>query len=192
MNRFSLLLICLLFPIAIQAQTASYRSSARLGVDMISLDAPDAMAPRYVARLARHFRNDRLILAFEGGYARLVKANPTFNTFDPGSNRRERLTADITLLWDVLPDPRHTLRLGGGLSAWYRYDDLYQGAATIGQDSFVINRQAQHRGATGGHLAAEYEWRFNPRWGLDARVRVVTLREAGTSAILGTGINYHY
>lgn len=192
MNHFSLLLICLLLPNAIQAQTVPYRSSARLGVDIISLDAPDAVAPRYVARLARHFRNDRLVLAFEGGYARLVKSNQLFNTFDPGPNRRERLTADVTLLWDVLPDPRHTLRLGGGLSAWYRHDDLYRGAATIGQDSFVVNRQAQQRGATGGHLAAEYEWLFNTRWGLDARVRVVTLREAGTSAILGMGINYHY
>lgn len=192
MNRFILLLISLLLPNLLQAQIPPKRYSARLGLDLTSLDAPDARAPRYVARLARHVRNDRFMIAAEAGYMRVVTANYPFNAIDPGPNRRERLTADATVLVDLLPHSRHALRLGGGLSVWYRRDDIYRGAATIGQDSFAISRRLQRGVTSGWHLATEYEWQFAERWSVDARLRVANLQEAGISSALGTGISYGF
>lgn len=192
MNRSILILISLLLPNLLQAQIPPKRYSARLGLDLTSLDAPDAVAPRYVARLARYLGNDRIIIAAEAGYMRVINGNQPFNAIDPGPNRRERLTADATLLVNILPRSRHALRVGGGVSFWYRRDDIYRGAAAIGKDSFAINRRLQHGVNSGWHLATEYEWRFDERWSTDVRFRFANLQDAGISSTLGIGINYHF
>lgn len=192
MNRFVLLLTSSLVSGLLQAQIPPPRYSARLGVDLTRLDAPDDVGPRYLARLASHLRQDRLIIAAEVGYMRMTTANQPFNAIDPGPNRRERFTAELTGLVDALPNPRHALRLGGGLSAWYRRDDLYRGATTIGRDSYAIDRRIQRGLLTGWHLAAEYAWQFDERWSLDGRLRVSSFQETGASLALGTGISYHF
>lgn len=192
MNRFIFLLALLGLAHSVQAQNQMGRNSLRLGVDLTSLDAPDAVGPRYVGRLARHFRQDRLVITAEAGYMRVMTTNQPFNGVDPGNNQRERLTADITALADALPNPNHALRLGAGLSAWYRQDNIYQGATMVGRDNVAIDRRSRHQLNTGWHVAAEYEWLFLPNWGIDIRLRITDLGVAGISSALGSGIIYRF
>jgi hypothetical protein len=192
MIRFILLATSLLLSGLLRAQSPLNRYSARLGVDLTTLDGPDDVAPRYVARLVRHLHQDRIIIAAEAGYMRLTTANQLFNTIDPGPNRRERYTTELSLLVDALSNPHHALRLGGGLSAWYRRDDLYRGASTLGRDSYAIDRRIQRGLTTGWHLAVEYAWRFDERWSVDGRLRVSSLQGTGVSSALGTGLSYHF
>lgn len=63
-----------------------------------------------MGRLARHFGNDRFLVAAEAGYM----ARSTFNEVDPGPDRRERFTTDVTAFFDLLPHPHQALRLGAG------------------------------------------------------------------------------
>ncbi len=192
MNRFLFLYTALLLAGSLRAQAQMGRNSVRLGVDLTSLDAPDAVGPRYVGRFARHFRQDRLLFTAEAGYMRLATTNQPFNGVDPGDNRRTRLTADVTVLADLLPSASHALRLGGGLSAWYRRDDIYRGATRVGLDNVAIDRRSWRGVNTGWHLAAEYEWLFASDWGVDGRFRVASLGAAGISSMLGMGISHRF
>ncbi|RRB15509.1 hypothetical protein [Larkinella knui] len=196
MTRCYFLLVGLLMTASLQAQVLQNRNSIRLGVDLTSLDAPDAVGLRYVGRLAHQFRNDRFLVAAEGGYITKTTLNQPFNEVDPGPNHRERFTADATVFFDFLPHPRHALRLGAGLSAWYRRDDTYRGAAALlaptGLQGIAIDREERHELNTGGHVAVEYEWLFDPRWGVDVRLRLANLNQAGISSMLGTGISYRF
>lgn len=196
MNRYWPLLAALLLASALRAQVPTARHSVRLGVDLTSLDAPDAVSPRYVGCLGWHFANDRIVAAAEAGYLYVATLNWPFNGADPGANRRERFTTDATVLFDLLGHPRHALRLGVGLSAWYRRDDTYRGATALfsptGLAGVAIDRQKRHGLNTGGHLATEYEWRLGPRWGVDVRLRVVNLKDAGISSVLGAGVHYRH
>lgn len=191
-----MLLVGLMGATLLNAQVPKNRNSVRLGVDLTSLDAPDAVTPRYVGRLARHFGNDRFVVAAEAGYLTKTTSNYPFNEIDPGPNRRERFTTDATLFFDLLPHPRHALRLGAGVSAWYRRDDIYLGATALftpaGLQGIAIDRQKRHELNLGGHVAVEYEWLFNPRWSADVRFRLADLSKAGVSSMLGAGINYRF
>lgn len=168
----------------------------RLGIDLTSLDAPDAVGPRYVGRLARHFGNDRFVVAAEAGYMAKTTANFPFNEVDPGPDQRERFTSDATVFFDVLPHPRHALRLGAGLSAWYRREDVYRGATLVstpsGAQAIAIDRQKRHELNMGGHFAIEYEWLFNSKWSADVRFRLGDLSKAGISSMAGVGISHHF
>lgn len=196
MNRFLFLLGSLLLSGLLHAQTPIGRNSIRLGVDLTSLDAPDAVGPRYVGRLARHLGSDRLVVATEAGYLHVTSPNRLFNDVDPGPNRRERFTADVTVLFDFLRHPRHALRLGVGLSAWYRRDDTYRGARALftptGLAGIAVDRHKRHGLNTGGHVATEYEWLFVPRWGIDVRLRLADLEGAGVSSMLGAGVSHRF
>lgn len=196
MNRYLLLISGLLLSGLLHAQRPIGRNSLRLGVDLTSLDAPDAVGPRYVGRLARHLANDRIVVAAEAGYMYVTSANQPFNDIDPGSNQRKRYTTDLSILFDLLRHPRHALRLGAGVSAWYRRDDTYRGATavvtTTGLQGVTIDRQQRHGLNTGGHVATEYEWLFSRHWGVDARLRVANLDGAGISSMLGAGLSYRF
>lgn len=180
----------------LNAQIPQNRNSVRLGVDLTSLDAPDAVGPRYVGRLARHFGNDRFVVAAEAGYMNKSTANFPFNDVNPGPNQRERFTADATVFFDLLPHPRYALRLGAGLSAWYRRDDVFRGATALlspaGIPAVAIDRQKTHELNIGGHVAIEYDWLFSERWSADVRLRLANLSKAGISSTLGVGVNYHF
>lgn len=196
MNRYLLLFGSLLLSGLLHAQAPTGRNSIRLGVDLTSLDAPDAVGPRYVGRLARHFANDRIVVAAEAGYMYVTSLNQPFNDVDPGSNRRERYTTDLTLLFDLLRHPRHALRLGAGLSAWYRREDTYLGATamatTTGLQGVTIDRQQRYGLNSGGHVATEYEWLFHPHWSADVRLRLAGLGNAGISSMLGAGLGFRF
>lgn len=196
MKNYFLLLIGLLLSEFMYAQAPIARNSVRLGVDLTKLDAPDNIGPRYVGRLARHFHNDRVMVAAELGYMRVTSINQPFNDVVPEPNRRERFTADVSLFVDLMQSPRHALRVGVGLSGWYRRDDLYRGGAAQfspgGLQSVAINRQQYHTLNTGGHVATEYEWLFDPRWSVDVRLRLANFNDTGMVFMLGTGISRRF
>lgn len=196
MKHYSLLLIGLLVSGLLNAQAPISRNSVRLGVDLTTLDAPDDVGPRYVGRLAHHFLNDRVVVAAELGYMRVTSINQPFNGVVPDPDRRERFTADGSLLVDLMQHPRHALRLGVGFSAWYRRDDIYRGGSALyapnGLQAVAINRQAYHTLNTGGHVATEYEWLFDPRWSADVRLRMANFKDTGMSFMLGTGISCRF
>lgn len=196
MNHYLLLFASLLLADSLYAQVSVERNSIRLGVDLTSLDAPDDVGPRYVGRLARHYSNNRIVVAAEAGYMAITSLNQPFNGVDPGLNRRERFTADATVLVDLLPHPQHALRVGAGLSAWYRRDDTYRGATVLftptDLQGVAIDRQMRHGLNMGGHVATEYEWLFVTRWSVDIRLRLAHLSDVGKSFMLGTGISHRF
>ncbi len=196
MKQYFLLFMGLLVSGLLNAQVPVGRNSVRFGVDLTTLDGPDDIGPRYVGRLARHFRNDRILIAAELGYMRVRSMNQSFNDIVPDPNRRERFTADASLLVNVMRHPRHALRLGVGLSAWYRRDDIYRGGSALfspnGLQAVAINRQEYHSLNVGGHVATEYEWLFDPRWSADVRLRVTNFNDTGMSFMLGTGISRRF
>jgi hypothetical protein len=196
MNRSILLISSLLLSNILLAQTPYGRNSIRLGADLTSLDAPDAVSTRYVGRLARHLKNDRIVVAAEAGYLYISRLTQPFNGVDPGPNRRERFTADATVFYDVLRHPRHAFRVGVGASAWYRRDNTYRAAWLLASSGnaggIVIDRLQSHALNTGVHFATEYEWLVDPHWGIDVRLRVATLREAGINSMLGAGISRRF
>ncbi|GAB3010955.1 hypothetical protein [Spirosoma pulveris] len=196
MKHYLILFIGLLASAQLNAQALIGRNSVRLGVDLTKLDGPDDLGPRYVGRLAHHFRNDRVLVSAELGYMRITSINQPFNDVVPEPNRRERFTADVTLLADLMRHPRHALRLGVGFSAWYRRDDIYRGGAALfspnGLQAVAINRQTSQTLNTGAHVATEYEWLFDPRWSADVRLRLANLNDTGMSFMLGTGISHRF
>ena len=196
MNRYILLISSLLLSFTMQAQTPYGRNSIRLGADLTSLDAPDAVSTRYVGRLTRNFKNDRIVVAAEAGYLYVSTLTQPFNGIDPGPNRRERFTSDATVFYDFIRHPRHALRLGVGVSAWYRRDNIYRGARLLSSPNsnggVSIDRLQTHALNTGGHMATEYEWLLTPHWGIDVRLRVANLKGAGISSMLGAGISRRF
>lgn len=196
MNYYLLLFASLLLTDSLYAQAPVKRNSIRFGIDLTTLDAPDDVGLRYVGRLARHLNNDRIVVAAEAGYMTITSLNQPFNGVDPGPNRRERFTADATVLVDLLHHPQHALRVGAGLSAWYRRDDTYRGATAFltptDLQGVAIDRQMRHGLNMGGHVATEYEWQFAARWSVDIRLRMVYLNDVGKSFMLGTGISHRF
>lgn len=196
MNRYILLISSLLLSGTLLAQTPYGQNSIRLGVDLTTLDAPDAVSTRYVGRLARHLKNDRIVVAAEAGYLYVSTSTFPFNGVDPGPNRLERFTADATVFYDLLRHPRHAFRLGVGVSGWYRRDNTFRGATLLtsasGGNGIAIDRLQSHGLNTGGHFATEYEWLFHPHWGIDIRLRVADLKGAGISSMLGGGISHRF
>lgn len=182
----------LLVSLSVHAQTlAPSRNSFRIGLDAMSLDVPDDLGSRLVARYARHLGRDRIVIGAEAGYLYTSSQNSPFNGIDPGPDRRKRLTADLTVLFDFLPGPRHALRLGGGFSAWYRNDDVYRGAMVI-DGGAAIDRWQTSAINLGPHLTSEYELLILPQWSVGFRVAWANLNEAGISSIAGINTGYRF
>lgn len=198
MNKFCLTaVLCLLFCSFATAQAIDYKNSIRVGIDYMSLDAPDDLGIRYVARYARHLANDRIVLEGSFGYLCIENRRLVFNNFYFTGRPRQRVTADLTVSFDFLRDARHALRLGGGPSVWYRKDDRLREARSI------VDQNGQITGVTilnekvdeanfGYHLAAEYEYIIGARTTLAARVGMANLARAGISSIVGINVGYRF
>jgi hypothetical protein len=197
MIRNILLISGLLLTLSATAQSPkSFRNSIRLGANLTTVDMPDGRGTHLVARFARHLAKDRIVIALEGGILSGRSSNLPFNGFEIEPNRHHRLTSDLTAFLDLLPSKTHALRLGFGLSAWYRNDDVYRGATVLGGLNNPLNvaiDRSQRSGInTGTHLAAEYEWLLDPHVGLDVRFRFSDLRKAGISSTVGAGLNFRF
>lgn len=189
-----LYLICLSFS---KAQVVPYKNTVGVGVDYMSLDGPDDLGLRYVARYARHIANDRIVLEGSLGYLSVKNRQLLVNNFYDEGRPRERLTADFTVSFDFLRSSRHALRLGAGPSIWYRKDDLLRSAqfsvqpnGTITDVTTVRNRIDETN--FGYHIRAEYEYAFAPRTTLAGRVGIATLNRAGISSIAGLTLGYRF
>ncbi len=121
MNRLYLPVILFLISSSLsKAQLVDSKNSVRIGVDYMSLDAPDDLGFRYLARYARHLTNDRVVLEGSLGYLNIQNRRLVANNFYFEGRPRQRVTADLTASFDFLRDTRQALRLGGGPSVWYR------------------------------------------------------------------------
>lgn len=186
----------LLFSMA-EAQVATYKNSVRLGIDYMSLDAPDDLGFRYLARYARHLANDRLVIEGSLGYLSVENRRQVINNFFFEGRPRQRVTADLTLSFDLLNSPNHALRLGAGPSIWYRKDDRLRGAQTIrDQSGNIINvditNERVDEANFGYHLMGEYEYAIAPQITLSGRVGFASLNKAGISSIAGVNVGYRF
>ena len=198
MNKFCLTAgLYLLFYSFATAQLVDYKNSIRVGIDYMSLDAPDDLGFRYVARYARHLANDRIVIEGSFGYLNIENRRLVFNNFYFIGRPRQRVTADITVSFDLLRHARHALRLGGGPSVWYRKDDGLREARSI------VDQNGQITGVTilnekidetnfGYHLAAEYEYIVGSRTTLAGRIGMANLAGAGINSIVGINIGYRF
>ena len=187
-------LTCLSFA---KAQVASYKNTVGIGVDYMSLDGPDDLGLRYVARYARHIANDRLILEGSLGYLSVKNRRLLVNNFYDEGRPRERLTADFTVSFDFLRSSRHALRLGAGPSIWYRKDDFLQSAQFTVQQNGTITDVTTVRNQTdeanfGYHIRGEYEYTLTPRTTLAGRAGIANLNRAGFSSMAGLALGYRF
>ena len=79
-----------------KAQVIDNKNSIRIGVDYMSLEAPDDLGFRYLARYARHLANDRIIIEGSLGYLSTKNRRLALNGFYFEGRPRQRITADLT------------------------------------------------------------------------------------------------
>ena len=179
------------------AQTVGYRNSIRIGVDYMSLDAPDDLGLRYLARYARYLGDDRIVVEGSVGYLRIQNRRLALNNFYFEGRPRQRVTADLTVSFDFLKSTHHALRLGGGPSVWYRRDDVLREARSdFGQngqpEGITVVSEKLDETNIGYHLAAEYEYVIGARTTLAARFGLANLNRAGISSIAGLNLGYQF
>ncbi|NDU95875.1 hypothetical protein [Spirosoma terrae] len=164
----------------------------------IDVPSPDAVAFRPNLRLTRNFFNNRIVVASTVGYFSKSDANSSFPNFVFRGNQRKRITADFTLLINLLKRNQHTLRIGGGLSVWYIDDKLIDSSVflTVSPTSpaislyFLAYNQIRVID-TGWHVTAEYEYLITPKLGIDARL-TFTAVHLEQSSLAGIGLGYHF
>ncbi|QKZ14055.1 hypothetical protein [Spirosoma sp. KUDC1026] len=149
------------------AQPPAPKNSIQAGVDYMSLDFPDDLGYRYALRYARHLANDRLVLAATAGYLLTDNRSTSPDDITAAGNKRQRLTGDLTILFDFLKSSRHALRAGGGLSGWARQDDIIiarsrSSFSNSEATDVLISASVQRENVTalnvGWHATAEYEY----------------------------------
>jgi len=189
-----LYLLCFL---SAKAQVAPYKNTVGVGIDYMSLDGPDDLGFRYVARYARHIANDRIVLEGSLGYLSVKNRRLIVNNVYDEGRPRERLTADFTVSFDFLRSNRHALRLGAGPSIWYRKDDLLQSAQfTVQQNGAITDvttvRNQINETNFGYHIRGEYEYALAPRTTLAGRIGIANLNRAGFSSIAGLTVGHRF
>lgn len=180
------------------ANAQTYRNSVRIGVDYMSVDAPDALGFRSSLRLARNFVNDRFVLAATAGYFSKQYHKNVLNDFSINGDKRERFTADLTLLVNLLKNNRHALRVGVGPSTWFRRDKiLVQSGFSASPTSSVIpagfiQYDEIYSLNIGWHVTGEYAYLITPNLSVDGRFILANLQQAGISSLAGIGLGYHF
>ncbi|GAB3789960.1 hypothetical protein GCM10028818_59350 [Spirosoma horti] len=179
------------------AQVINYKNSIRVGIDYMSLDAPDDLGLRYGVRYARHLANDRVVIEGSLGYLNIRNRRLIANNIYFVGRPRQRITTDLTALYDLLSSNRQAFRLGGGLSVWYRKDEILREARTVpgqnGQpDGIEVFSEKTNETNVGFHLVAEYEYTVSARTSLAARVGMANLDKAGISSFVGINIGYWF
>ncbi|QJD77389.1 hypothetical protein [Spirosoma rhododendri] len=171
-----------------------YRNTGRVGVDFMSLDAPDDTGFRYWVRYDRHLAQDRIVLSGTLGYANVANRRQyTLSTpviFD--GRPRQRVTADLTLSYDFIRSYRHALRLGGGLSVWYRQDDVVRQISLVPGNAPAIDHVEINETNVGYHLTAEYEYALTTRVVAAGRFGLANLGEAGISSLVGISLGRRF
>ncbi|SFQ79088.1 hypothetical protein SAMN04515668_4399 [Hymenobacter arizonensis] len=192
------LLFGLLLGFGAHAQTPTHRHSFGVGFERVGLDAPDAIGNRCLLNYSRHFRHDRLVVGANLGYLSVSNKRYLANTnhYYVYGKRRERVSADVTLAFDLLKQARHALRLGAGPSLWYRQDELLDGGrytvnVASGEVTDVQLKWRQEKALNYGfNVLVEYEYALTDQLLVSGKVKFADLNKAGQSAIYGVGIGY--
>ncbi len=95
----------------------------------------------------------------------------------------------------MLASPQSALRIGGGISAWYRRDNIWTGSNfLIENDGSISNltttRYRLNEWNTGYHLMLEFEQRVANNVAISGKVGWASLQEASTSVQVGIGVSY--
>jgi hypothetical protein len=195
MKKAWLLLFTQVWALTVLAQDQPVKNSIRFGADFMTLDAPDASGLRYQARYAKHILSDRILIATSLGYFRKDSRQNLYRDIYTAGNSRRRVTGDLSLLADLLASPQSALRIGGGISAWYRRDNIWTGSNfLIGNDGSISNltttRYRLNEWNTGYHLMLEFEQRVANNVAISGKVGWASLQEASTSVQVGIGVSY--
>ncbi|MBN8825530.1 MULTISPECIES: hypothetical protein [unclassified Spirosoma] len=171
------LLFCLIqwSVLTASGQYLPVRNSFRVGMNMMTLGGIDAIGLHYQARYARHLASDRLLLALSAGYFQRNNRESIASDLYADSDQKQRLTTDFSVLVDLLPSSRSALRIGGGLSYWYRSDKLitarnYSWSTTSGYYDFQTSWSDEKEWNLGYHLTLEYETRLSPQLALNGQI----------------------
>ncbi|MFC5409057.1 hypothetical protein ACFPMF_07060 [Larkinella bovis] len=166
------------------AQKIDYKNAIRVGVDYLSLDAPDSGGNRYLVRYARHLGNDRIVLEASLGYLKVSNSQLLPSQFVFEGRPRKRITTDVMASFDFVRNPQHALRLGIGPSVWYREDDVVRSARYEGTTVTIENRKIDEVNI-GGNVAVEYEIVVFDRINLGVRAGLTNFKTAGISSMVG-------
>ncbi|WP_461087451.1 hypothetical protein [Spirosoma gilvum] len=171
------LLFCLVHLLAVTAfsQNTPVLNSFRVGMDLMTLGGIDAVGLHYQARYARHLASDRFLIALSVGHFQKNRRQTIASDLYIDSDQTRRLTTDLSVLFDLLPASRSALRVGGGLSYWYRSDKLvtrssYSWSSNRGLYDLQTDWSDQKEWNLGYHLVAEYEKRLTPQLALSGRI----------------------
>ncbi|WP_020598511.1 hypothetical protein [Spirosoma panaciterrae] len=175
MKKAILVFLVQWFVLTASGQYLPVRHSFRVGVDMMTLGGIDAIGLHYQARYARHLASDRMLLALSAGYFQRNSREYIASDLYADSDQTQRLTTDFSILFDLLPSSRSALRVGGGLSYWYRSDKLitarnYSWASDQGLYNVQTSWRDEQEWNWGYHLTVEYEKRLTPQLALNGRL----------------------
>ncbi|GAB3334606.1 hypothetical protein GCM10027299_42950 [Larkinella ripae] len=198
MKRFFGVLALVLTMISVaKAQNRVYKNALRVGVDYLTLDAPDDLGYRYLGRYARHLGNDRIVLEASLGYLKVANNRSLPNAYVFQGRARKRITADFTASFDFVKSSQHALRLGIGPSVWYREDDRWESVDyLINPDGSAAGISIKNRQINevnlGGSAVAEYEFAATERLMLGARLGLTTFKTASISSLAGLNLGYRF
>lgn len=172
-----------------EVYTVNYKNSIRIGADYATLNSPTNAGIRYLIRYSRHLVNDRIVLESSLGFLEIPA--------DIHSLYRHRITGDITVLYDLLKNSSHALRLGGGGSAWYRREGNSPQTINLIDSSgrIIVSAITQERVSEtnfGYHAVAEYEYLTALGISLSSRVGFVGLNKVGINPTFGLNIGYRF
>jgi hypothetical protein len=188
---------CLLLCSLTTAQVINRKNSIRVGADIMSMNGSDDL--RGLVRYARHLSNDRIVLEGSVGYNRdqnWLSAAPYGHDFYYGARPRGRFMFDATASLDLIRNPHHALRVGGGPSVWFQKNEIATGVAPIyNYDQLIGWRLVTRRTkefSFGYNLAAEYEYLIGSRLSLSFRASLASINKVGTNSAAGVNIGYHF
>ncbi|CCH51501.1 hypothetical protein BN8_00429 [Fibrisoma limi BUZ 3] len=195
--RKTLLILLFLNASLSYAQFPLHKNSVRATVDYMTLSNPEDAGLRFSVQAARHFLNDRFVIAASLGYLTYSTDQQTFTDVPLGQDQRTRLTGDLTFLYDFLPSNRHALRAGAGPSLWYRDDDVLTGYYLVrlpdgSLATTSVQRERQQTNDFGYHLTVEYEYLIKPNISLHSRIGYADLVNGGISGMAGLGVGYRF
>lgn len=145
----------------------------------MTLGGLDGTGLHYQVRYAKHLASDRLLTALSVGYFqknwRDHIAPDSYSTLTIDGDKLRRISLDLSILVDLLPAPHHALRVGGGLSYWYRSDNLVTGGSSKwssdkGVYDIQQSRVSEQAWNLGYHLTLEYEKRLTRQLAVTGKV----------------------
>jgi hypothetical protein len=188
MKHICLLISCLLISWSVQAQVPylKAKNAVQLGPDYLGTDPANGLKYRYAFEYRRYVARDRVSVGLTVGFQHSQRETILVpDLLSVGANTRQRTTIDLTVTYNLLPrSVTHSLRVGGGPSVWYAYDDLFDKIDPYpipGGSEPAIKRRQQEGISLGAHALVEYTYALS----LDTQVSLHSgMAVVGTSGIV--------